>query len=127
MVGGRLFPLIYLLFMTKRKMKRSDSSQITFAFPPEPSDDRLLLWRRCKELYKDRIVILIENGYGFTLSTDAQILASITGYDLEWHLENEIICFAYSDLHRVLTAAGEAEVDVVVCDPPEEPACHLFN
>jgi len=78
-------------------------------------------------MYPTRTVILVEAGYCFTLSTDAISLHLATELTIELHDEIEICYFHYDAIEAVLAAVASAGIEIVICDPPETSACHLFN
>jgi hypothetical protein len=78
-------------------------------------------------MYPGRIVILVEDGYGFTLSTDAIALSRATRALFEVGAGIEICYFRMIDINAIFEAVGASGIDLVICDPPEDSACHLFN
>lgn len=100
---------------------------MAIAFPPQPSEQSHGLWLRCKMFYPTRVVILLEEGYGFTLSSDALTLTLIINCPLYEQHGFQICYFPIAHLNTVLSMASRVGVDLVVCDPPEDPTCHLFN
>ncbi|WP_325591498.1 hypothetical protein [Puia sp.] len=72
-------------------------------------------------------MILVELPFGFTLYDDATALRVIPDCRIEPTADMNGCYFLYTDMGAILEGARRSNIDIVICDPPEDGACHLFN
>jgi DNA mismatch repair ATPase MutS len=113
--------------MGKSRRRKSNSLQMPIIYPPEATKNNIETWKYCKSKYPERLIILCEGHFYFSLGDDALTISTTTRYNLDQERDEAICVFTKDQLTSVLEELSSLGISIAICDPPEDPAQHLFN